>query len=65
MAPLYGKQFCPCFVFSRGGLILNTELRTNLRYIVTSLNKEATDGFIADVGLLYQTNYSAILEIIS
>ena len=30
MAPLYAKQFCPCFIFSRGGLILNSELRSDL-----------------------------------
>ena len=30
MAPLCAKQFCPWFAFSRGGLILNSELRINL-----------------------------------
>ena len=30
MAPLYAKQFCPCLVFNRGGLIFNSELRSDL-----------------------------------
>ena len=30
MALLYVKAFCPCFVFSRGGLIFNLELRSVL-----------------------------------
>ena len=30
MAPLYAKQFCPCFAFNRGGLIFNSQLQSNL-----------------------------------
>ena len=29
-APLYAKQFYPCFVFNRGGLIFNSQLRSTL-----------------------------------
>ena len=30
MAPLYAEQFWPCFVFSRGGRISNSEMRSDL-----------------------------------
>ena len=28
--PLYAKQFFPCFVFGREGLVFNSELRSDL-----------------------------------
>ena len=29
VAPLCANQLCPCFVFNRGGLIFNSQLRSN------------------------------------